>query len=231
MTGWATDAPALGSSMLELLAFLVLHTGERFTTEQLRNQMAAGRERDLQPDTIRRYLGDLRRALGDERVPEARAGRGYEVKGVGSDVARFNAELALASANETAAEKAAHLANALSLVRAAPFAEVPEGTCGWAESRIAPALANSILDTAVELGELAIAAADPELADAAAERGLLVWPTDESLHRVALRAAALTKPSRLNQAWAKVNSILALHAEMPSAGLIEHYRRLKERSS
>ncbi len=230
IAGWPVDVAAPGQSVAELLTFLALHPDQRFSAEQLRDRLGPGRPRDLDAASIRRYLGELRRVLGEDHVPEARGAGGYTVNGISTDTGRFADLVSDARTAESPAETAGYLADALTLVRGAPFAERPAGSYGWAEtgSNIAAVTANAVLNAAVQLGELATAAGDSELALWAVERGLLVWPTDETLHQLALTAAARAGGSRLERIWAQIRARLDVEGEVPSHALSNHYHRLRE---
>lgn len=229
---WPAGTPPPGPSIAELLAFLALHPGRPLSTVHLRSKLGVGRQKDLDRDTIRRYMGELRAALGPDHVPPGRAHAGYEIKGITTDADRLTDYIQQAARNAEPVEKARALANALALVRGAPFSNVTEGTYGWAfdESLLASDLSNTILRAATDLAELALIHQDAVLATWAAERGLAVWPTEESLHRLALTASALARPSRVIQAWASTKALLKLHGEVPSADLEDHYRRLRDQT-
>jgi hypothetical protein len=231
VVGRPDGQPAPGQSAVELLAFLALHPAQAFTGEQLRAALGVGRERELDADTVRRYANALRRALGDGRVPEARAAGGYQVRDVSTDAARLRALVRQAD-GVAPGDAARHLADALALVRAAPFAEVPAGSYGWADTTpIASDLAVSIQHAAVSLGRLALDARDPDLARWAVERGLVVWPTDETLHTIALTAAAGSPdPTRLAQTWARLAAMYGAHREAIPDPLVRLYHGLRASS-
>ena len=63
-------------------------------------------------------------------MPDATGAGGYRLERVSTDAARFKELVALAKA-EQGPERARPLADALSLVRGAPFAGVLKGTYGW----------------------------------------------------------------------------------------------------
>ena len=229
VAGWPPGVPQPGQPQLELLAFLGLHPGQAFSTEQLRERIGVGRERDLEAPTLRRYIGQLRADLGEQHFPEARSGRGYQAIGVSTDAARLTASIERAAASSDPAERARYLAQALALVRGAPFSNAPKGTYGWAfDESLASNLSDRILGAASELAELAIENGDGVLAEWATERGLAVWPTDEDLLQLALTAVVIARPSKLSQAWSDISARLRAHGETPSAALEQHYRRLKD---
>ncbi len=227
VAGWPRGAELPSAPDLEALALFALHPGEQFTGEQLTAKLSATRKRPLDTATARRYVNNLRRALGDERIPEARPPAGYQAIGVTSDAAIF--ERLVAEANDAETEVAArHLAEAPSLVRGVPFADARAGAYGWADQElIASSLAARIQQAATDLAAMALAAGDPVLASWAAGKGLLVWPTDETLHEHVLSAAALQGRSALTRAWAETVKLLAAHEETPSDELTEHYQSLR----
>ena len=247
VVGWPEGVAPPGQSVLELLAFLALHPGQRFSTEQLRSRLGAGRSRDLDPGTVRRYINELRRALGDARVPESKAGGRYEVLGVDADAVEF-ARLTVsgrladpAKANEASRDGVHHetdpdsnvavagrLAAALSMVRAAPFSDTARGTYGWADIdlNLSADMSNGIQKAAVRLAQLALDANDRELALWAVSKGILVWPCDEELSMAFLDSAA-GDPGRLDAAWTQTVARLGVCGDSPSARLGDHYRRLR----
>lgn len=229
VVGWpGSQLP--GQSVLEVLCLLVLHPGERFSTERLREQLGVGRDRDLDAATVRRYLGELRRALGDERVPEARSG-GYEVLGVSADAARFDAAVARARQATAGAERAAGLAEALSLVRGAPFSAVPRRSYGWADAGpLASSLANTIHRVALDLAALARSDGHLELAEWALAQGLAVWPTDETFLELRLAVAYHRGGlSELERQWAATTTALARLDAEPSPKLVDTHQLLIDR--
>ncbi len=229
VVGWPAGAPPLGHSVAELLVFLVLHPGETFTAEQLRARLGAGRTRDVDPGTIRRYVNELRRALGDAAVPVAKPGGGYEIIGVAADAISFGrlVDTKLAGDGDPTAT-ASRLAEALSMLRGAPFSDAPKGCYGWAdiEAGMSAGLSNSARHAAVTLAGMALQAGDVTLAGWAAAKGLLVSPTDDELCGLALQAAAST-PGGLDLAWAQTINRLAAYEETPSQRLANMYRNLR----
>lgn len=231
LSGWPEPSPP-AQSLLEILAFLALQPGRSFTAEQIRNALGRGRSFDVSTDTIRRYIGELRRFLGDDRVPQNRRGGAYRIVGVRTDAGLFEAHVAAAAAATEPADRARHLADALSWVRAVPFVDSGDGGFGWAstETNLAATLANAILSAAIDLADVAIEAGDSELARWACNRGTLVWPGDESLDERALYAADLAQPSRLEQAWVAIDTRVVNGEKVePSARLRSIYTSLRDR--
>lgn len=78
LVGWSGPSGGPGQTVLELLTFLALYPEKRYTAAQLRDVLGRGRTRDIDVASVRRYMGEIRRVLGD-RVPEARRGGGYQL--------------------------------------------------------------------------------------------------------------------------------------------------------
>lgn len=229
LVGWPEGIPRPGQTALEILAFLALHPGQKFSTEQLRNTIGRGRSRDIDLDTIRRYIRELRRVLG-ERLPESRRGGGYQITGVATDAGDFNALVEAAAASTATEERAGHLAGALAMVRGVPFADSPKNDFAWVhlDEQIASKLSNRIRTAAIDLADLALEAGDAALAEWAADRGFRVFPGDEDLDDRTLRAAALAGVSRLDQAWSALDSrMVAGEKADPSPRLRALYESLR----
>ncbi len=229
ITGWSPGPPPR-QSVVEIMAFLVLHPNQRFTAEQLQTGLSIGRPRDLSADSIRRYMNEPRRHIGEHHVPEIKAGEGYWLRDVTSDAAQMADLFERARAQSSGADRARLLADGLALVRGAPFAEVPSGTYGWADTDtdLAPAMDRQIRQAAIKLGRLALDANDRDLADWAAERGLRVWPTDDDLLELQLSAARLEGVPELDVAWTHANRHLERHGTTPTDRLRAAYHRLRE---
>lgn len=234
LSGWpGTAAP--GQTELELLVFLALHPERKFTAEQLANILSRSRRNELGVDTVRRYIRELRRVLGD-RLPEARRGEGYQLVGVLSDAGLFDELAHLAAQTGDLSEQAAHLAGALSVVRGFPFADSPTGSFGWAnvadvDDNLAAGLANRILAAAYQLADLALSAGDAGLAEWAVAVGSRVLPGDDELDLRALSAADLARPSRLEQVWLAIDSRVVMGDKVePSARVRDHYTSLRRKA-
>ncbi|HEX3424747.1 MAG TPA: hypothetical protein VHT30_01355 [Acidimicrobiales bacterium] len=182
---WAWDVvlSPLGPKVLEILVLLAVYPGRRFTADQLRFRLGMGLETELTRDTIRRYINELRRLLGDERIPATRPGKGYCARGVTTDAAQLVEAVRQAAASTTPEQRAHHLAEGLSLVRGAPFADAPADGYGWADNDqdLTSFMSKTIRTAAAELSAMAIEAGDGVLGAWAAEKGRLVDPTNEDL--------------------------------------------------
>jgi hypothetical protein len=222
---------ALGLPELELLARMALEPGRVFGSDELRADIGSAKDTDWAPSTLWTRVSAVRKAVGGQHVPPSSKAGGYKVVGIGTDVARFEAATARAKAAPGAA--AVHLAEALSLVRGAPFAGVPGGSFGWAldAGGLATRVANEVYDAAVALARLAVAAGDATLADWAIARGRLVSRDDDLLDELALDAAAVSSArSSLARAWASTKRRYRAAGKKLPGTLVEHYRQLQGRT-
>lgn len=227
----AEGLPApLGETHQEILSFLALHPGERFTTEQLRGRLRPSRgSGDFGERTIPRYMSHLRGVCGVDRIPDNSDSGGYQARGIDSDLAAFNRSLRTAAQTAEPVGRATHLADALSWVRATPFFEAPKGRYGWAETddELSSDPCNAILQAAIELARLAIDHQDRELADWATGQGLKVWPTDEAILELVLEAAALAGITQLDAAWKRMQARLKANDAEPSDRLQSRYHQVR----
>lgn len=215
----------LGWPELELLARLALEPGRVFTSEELRADIGRAKETDWAPSTLWTRASSLRRVVGPEHMPSSREG-GYRVKGIGTDVARFESALALAVAERASA--ADHLAEALSLLRGAPFAGVPASTFNWAQGAggLATRLANAAFDSAVELARTAIAGKDMALAAWAIGKGRLIALDEELWDELELDAAAASpERSALLRTWVNIKERYRAKGKRVPRELVAHYRQ------
>ncbi|MHB1533206.1 MAG: hypothetical protein ACYC1D_01070 [Acidimicrobiales bacterium] len=116
------------------------------------------------------------------------------------------------------------------MVRGAPFADAPAGIYGWAETTesLSSDLAGAIYHASKDLARLALDAGDEALATWATGQGLLVWPSDETLHELLLSAAAASpERSKLPQAWARIVGLLGPD-DPPSERLTTLYHHLRD---
>lgn len=230
VAGWP-DGPALPRpTALEILVFLGLHPSQRFSADQLRTKLGEGREKDLEPATIRRYIGELRPG-NEAHLPQARGAGGYELLAATTDAAEFEQLTKRAAGTNDPAEKARLLAASLSLVRGAPFADTPEGTYAWVDSGrryLRGELSALVVKAATTLADLSIAHHDSALAGWAARQGLLVSPTEEPLYERILLAAAHEGEAELERAWDETQGRLTAAQASASTHLYEFYRRLRQ---
>jgi hypothetical protein len=196
--------------------------------------IGAGRDEDWSVRTIVTYMSGLRRKLGSQHVPDATGAGGYRLDRVSTDAARFKELVALAKA-EPAADQAQHLADALSLVRGAPFAGVSKGTYGWVfRTDNGPSLADDLCKMAMNaarvLARLALEVDDYALATWAAAKGVLVWQTDLKLSMLQLDAAAISPDAtELGRTWSDISQRFAGNNEPVPDEMTDHYRRLRDR--
>ncbi|HET6874497.1 MAG TPA: bacterial transcriptional activator domain-containing protein, partial [Acidimicrobiales bacterium] len=205
-----------GSTVEEIIGFLALHPGERFTGSQLQIRLgSAGRPRGFSTDSITRYMSEARQHLGEDRIPKG----GYEAIGLDTDVTAIAESIAEAATATDPVGRAVHLAAALAWVRGGPFADLDPGD-PWAwgpdDSGLCTRLAIQIHDAAIELADLALSAGDATLAAWAAEQGLLAEKTDQPLMCRLLRAGHLQ--GRFDLTWAQINARLARDGDGTTPG-------------
>ena len=217
----------LNPSDLEMLARLALAPGRAFSAEELRADIGAAKDSEWTVGTLRTRASSLRRSVGAEHLPASSRGSGYRAVGIGTDVARL--EAAIARSRADAANAAGHLAEALSIVRGAPFANVPVGTFTWAleAGGVATRVGNAVYAAAVELAQLAIAAGGAELAAWAVAQGRFVSRDDEVLDVLDLEAAAISPDrSALARSWAALKRRYRAGQQAVPVQIADAYRRL-----
>ena len=189
--------------------------------------------------TLRSTMSRLRNALGKDslgrnHLPAAKNGTYKLGSRYRCDWGRFRAKVAAAE-TASSAESIELLREALALVRGRPFQDAPAAHLAWAEdSPLVSDIEVAVADAAEKLGERALQAGDPELAEWAARQGLLVVPVREELHRVRFRAASEAGDrDALNQAHTEAVRAIRVHID-PSEPLQEEtehlYQRLKAAS-
>jgi hypothetical protein len=220
----------LGLSELELLARLALEPGRTFSGEELRADIGAAKDTDWVPGTLWTRASSLRKAVGAEHLPSGSKTGGYKVVGIGTDVARF--EAAVARSKAVPDDAALHLAEALSLVRGPPFANLPVGTFSWAlePGGMAARVTNAIHDAAVALARAATVAQSSALAAWAVGKGRAVSRHDALWDELELDAASVsTDGSALPRVWADIRRRYRGASKKVPSQLVEHYRQLRDR--
>jgi hypothetical protein len=158
-------------SVRDVLVFLALHPGRSFTSAELRNAIWAGRRDEPKPETFRNYMSHLRRALPDGVLKKD--GYRYSLtNGIDSDWATF---CALVAGSDDQAER---LAEALSLVRGAPFDGPSTGrsvSFGWADE-LRRSMEVAVERAAHELFTIGIETGDMALADVGVSQALTGIP-------------------------------------------------------
>jgi DNA-binding SARP family transcriptional activator/LysM repeat protein len=173
---------------LEALTYLALRE-ERVDREDL--QAALWPAGDNSAKTFHNTIWAARKMLTDignpELFPEPAEGHYVLGDGVSTDYELFHELVARAEEAEDPDLAANLLAEALTLVRGEPFTGVGRGY-SWAAPH-AGLIVAQVVDAAEELGEIRLAAGDWRGAEWAARQGLLVFPCDERLYRLLMRAA------------------------------------------
>jgi hypothetical protein len=180
LTGTDTPAqPAALARMAEVAAWIALHPGG--LTSNLTLDFSPG---DPAATSSAGQVGALRRWLGTgpDGAPRVTmdTGDGLNLHDVTVDWHQF---LTLTRRGTPLA-----LALALDLVKGRPFEDAPPRRYTWAEAYRQQMIAQ-IVDTAAQVAEHRLAAADARGALAAAETGIRTEPAAEELYRLAIRAA------------------------------------------
>jgi DNA-binding SARP family transcriptional activator len=197
----------------ELACFLAMHTHRTVTSEEARAALWPGDSETTEASakSLRNAVSLLRRALGPESVPEASKGGGYRLSdSVTSDWSTF--EHLVAEANASSGEIAGGLlAEALGLVRGAPFQGVEPGSFSWAWTELIVArIEVGVTNSAHRLCELAIAVGDLEQAKWAALQGLGCSPYDRRLWSDLLEASSRQGRGELERSWRHASSVLGV---------------------
>jgi DNA-binding SARP family transcriptional activator len=158
------------SQSIELLAYLVTHP-KGASTDKLLDVLfpTADNQRAKRP-TLQQLSTEIRKLVGLELLPRARDGW-YRTE-VTSDEQRFTAHVADADAAGTDTDRAAHLWEAVNLVRGRPF----ETSADWMWAMTDGVVTNTIQrihDAAHQLIQLEINLGRYDTADDAAAKGIL----------------------------------------------------------
>jgi DNA-binding SARP family transcriptional activator/LysM repeat protein len=185
--GERLDVPKQKS--LEAIAYLSLRES-RVDREDL--QAALWPSGANSPKTFHNTIWAARKMLGQSRdgaelVPEPIDGHYLLSERVGTDYALFHELTARAEETDDALRAADLLASALTLVRAEPFTGAGRGYA-WVAPH-AGLIVAQVVDAAEELAEMRLAAGDWRGAEWAARQGLRVFPCEERLYRLLMRAA------------------------------------------
>ena len=182
VTGWEHE-PRQRS--VEIVCYLAVHDGA-ITGDRLRDAVFPP---GFKATSLRQAVSRTRTALGRsaagyQHILPAFAAGSYELgPAVRSDYRRFQA-LVAAARRAPADCEIKLLRTALGLVRSQPFSDTPPGGYGWASAEgISYALERIVTDASHRLGELALAADDPRLAEWAARQGQRAVPGHEGLYR------------------------------------------------
>jgi hypothetical protein len=184
--------------------------------------------------TLRSTMSRLRTALGTDslgrpHLPPAKNGTYTLGPRYRCTWSRFKAKVAAAD-KASSAESIELLKEALALVRGRPFEDAPAAYFAWADdSPLVSDIERAVADAAEKLGERALQAGDPELADWAASQGLLVVPVREDLYRVRFQAAFdAGDPDGLDAAHTEAVRAIRTHID-PAEALQDETERLYQR--
>jgi len=201
-----------------VVTYLVFHRS--VLSEKVRNEFWPS---SLNRSTSDNAIAKIRQRLGTapdgaSRLSFSRNTGRYEVSDeAGCDWERFNQLVLLAACVSSSADQMAILEAALQLVTGAPTVDAPRKYYGWLrdDHAIYSELARKITDAAHKLGDLALAddVADIELAQWAAEKGLLGQPDHEAMRRIQMRAASLAGDGKgVEDAYRRATEVAESHS-------------------
>ena len=194
--GWASE-PDRGV-LEELLCFLVLHGPRPMSGDQIQAALRPlnGALPEVSRKTFHTYLSGLRKAIGPGHLPDANAGGGYQIVGVASDWATFEALAYEADCTE-GEEAISHRRGAMALVRGVPFEGVTGGQYEWVfNEQLASAMIAAIARCALRLADDLFEAGDYTGVDDAVRAGLRAAPDDADLWRLGAQALAARQEGR-----------------------------------
>ena len=235
VTGWATPIRQR-KKFAELVCYLATHDerpvpGERLHAACWPDQDTASYASFKETlSRVRKHLGDDSR--GRRHLPPAVASAYRLGPYVGCDWSWFQG--LVADAGRAGPEEALRLyREALELVGGEPFAGVVKGTYVWAWSEgLVYAIELGVAKAAAAMGQMALDHGDPEAARWASARGLAASPTQQSLFRVEMRAAAQLADSdgitRAMEAATRAQQSVDPETD-PPAETVELYRHLMGR--
>ncbi|KHL11207.1 UNVERIFIED_CONTAM: hypothetical protein LK11_44070, partial [Mumia flava] len=186
-------APERSDAATEMVAYLALHPDGVHPTVlggAIWPRGVTVDVRDATVERVREWLGSD--ADGSHVLREDQSGRLSLSDSVVCDWDALRTLFLRARSAAAPGEEAELLRRGLQLVRAEPFADVPQGRFGWvARDALPREMTEVVVDGARRLAEL-MATGDPDGARAAAEAGLRARPADQHLWRAVIRAAYAT---------------------------------------
>ena len=253
VTGWAKESPGR-RKLAEVLMYLTIYGSDRpVPAGELRTNCwppkvdeptepgAPPRLRDVSAEAFHQAMSRLRKQLGEGaagwHLPLAVDGAYSPGPGVGCDWVLFRGLVAAgadAATRHDTAEAIALYREALELVQGEPFADVPPGSCTWADAKhLVTDIQLAVSKAASDLARLTVTS-EPETAVWAAQQGLLLLPTQLELFDTWMTAAA-----EMGDAGALEQCVQAkcwAHEQLdPDGGVapetMELYRRLKAKLS
>jgi hypothetical protein len=204
--------PVTRKPVNELLAFLALHPGQSFTTDELRSAIWTEGRTEPKADTLYTYVSALRRSLPPGALQKAGT-RFTLTEAVTSDWSRFRTLV------EGPDDRAERLGEALDLVRGPPFEGALSGRnapYAWATD-LAHQIEVAVETAGHELAVLFLDAGDPVPADAVVGHVLQCVPASIVAREDSLRVGSLLGGPR--EVGRRLG--VARHALGDDAGLLE----------
>ncbi len=174
------------SQSIELLAYLVTHPKGASTDKLLDVLFPNAENQRAKRPTLQQLSTEIRKLVGLELLPRARDGW-YRTE-VTSDEQRFTSHVADADAAGTDTERAAHLREALNLVRGRPFDTSADWMWAMTDGIVTAAM-QRLHDAAHQLATLEINLGHYDAADEVAAKGILADPHCDRCWDLRLQAA------------------------------------------
>jgi hypothetical protein len=205
--GWL--APPQRKVLTELACYLALHPHRSISGDKLRATLWPDAEATTEASakSLRNYMSELRRALGNDLVPSAHGG-GYSLSAaVQSDWAQFQSRVEQSHAEGLEEyEEANWLYWALSLVRGRPF---ENANYGWVFSELLVSeFEVAIIEASRRLTTICFGPGDWPKALQAARMGLVACPSEFSLWEMALVVAEQMGQDEFDRTWRDAQAIL-----------------------
>jgi len=174
------------SQSIELLAYLVTHPKGASTDKLLDVLFPNAENQRAKRPTLQQLSTEIRKLVGLELLPRARDGW-YRTE-VTSDEQRFTLHVADADAAGNDTERAAHLREALNLVRGRPFDTSADWMWAMTDGIVTTAM-QRLHDAAHQLATLEINLGHYDAADDVAAKGILADPHCDRCWELRLQAA------------------------------------------
>jgi len=180
-----TEPSLRRSQSIELLAYLVTHPKGASTDKLLDVLWPDAPNQHAKKPTLQQCAAELRRNIGVDLLPRARDG--WYRTGVTSDEQRFVAHVAEADVAGSDQQRAAHLRQALDLVRGAPFDNV-DWIWAITDGKVTSSM-QRIHDAAHQLTQLEINLGRYSDADNTAAQGIAAGPHCDRCWDLRIQAA------------------------------------------
>ena len=194
-----------------IVAYLAMNAGRALTMDEIQNAVwpLTVDGTDIKRTVMRNYMADVRRCVGENHLPSAARGAGYQLADVGTDWEEFQ-HLVAQSATASKSEAITMKRQALELVKGPPFTADTSRYFTWAFSAsVVYQVISVVTHVAHDVSSQLVMAGDLKGAEDALRRGLLIEPASlplwEDLTDVLLET---TDQSLMAVHWKAATSLL-----------------------